>query len=861
MSGLLQDLRYALRQLRKSPGFAAVAVLTLALGIGANTAIFSLIEALLLRALPVRDPQELVLLKWNAHKSPKYHSSFGSGDCEVRDTGDNPTGCSFSHPFFNEVLAQTGVFSGVTASGNNMELALTGNGLASVARGLIVSGNYFDTLGVRPAVGRMITASDERSSAPPVAVLSYSYWQRAFAGSLSVVGRTVNWNGFPTTIVGVAERRFAGLTPGSAPDAWLPLSLKPQLSSRWDPKEDDSGSAWLLIIGRLRPDVPRQHAEAVVSLLFRNTLLHGAQPLSNEQDEPAVSLAPAQTGLVGVRRTYSTSLFILMVAVGIVLLIASANVAALLLARAMARQKEIVVRLALGAGRARIVRQLLTESILLSILGGAFGILFAVLGVDAIVAFIASGSGQPLGFAPSLDSRVLLFTASIALVTGITFGLAPAIRGTRVELNPALKGGPSSVDRARNHWISMGNAMVVGQIALTMVVLVGAGLVVRTLQNLRDVDPGFDTSNILNFRLDPELIGYKGVQVDMLYHAVQSRLGGIPGVLSVSYSSVPLLVGWQQRTTFHLLGTPEGAGADSDFLRVGPDFLSTTKIPLLNGRDFSSADFAAASATASPATTSSSSASVPPQPSNPQPAIVNQAFVRRYLGTVDPLGRRFGHLGAELRDPGYVVVGVVRDAKYTDLRGETLPITYVPAVNGGSMVFELRAAKDPASIIPAVRSLVRQVDGNLPISNLVTESESIDQLLFQERLIARFSSFFGVLALALASVGLYGLLSYEVTRRTREIGIRMALGAGRCKMLRIVVEQGLALAVTGSVLGIATSFGMTRYLGSILYDVHPGDPVTLVAVTAILLFVAFVACFIPARRATNVDPMVALRYE
>jgi predicted permease len=321
-------------------------------------------------------------------------------------------------------------------------------------------------------------------------------------------------------------------------------------------------------------------------------------------------------------------------------------------------------------------------------------------------------------------------------------------------------------------------------------------------------------------------------------------------------------VGWQQRTTFHLPGAPEGSGAESDFLRVGPDFLATTKIRLLKGRDFSSADFAPASVAAGPATTSSSSAgSVPRQPSTPQPAIVNEAFVRRYLGAVDPLGQRFGHLGAERTDPGYVVVGVVRDAKYSDLRGETLPITYIPAANGGSTVFELRVAKDPASIIPAVRSLVSQVDGNLPISNLVTESESIDQLLFQERLIARLSSFFGVLALALASIGLYGLLSYEVTRRTREIGIRMALGAGRRNMLRIVVKQGLALAVTGLILGIAASFGMTRYMGSILYAVHPGDPVTLIAVTAILLFVAFVACFIPARRATNVDPMVALRYE
>jgi predicted permease len=858
---LWQDVRYGLRMMRRNPGFTAVAVLTLALGIGANTAIFSLIDALFLRSLPVRDPQELVLLKWSAHKQPNFYSSANFGDCQQLSPRDYMTACSFSHPFFDELHSQSGIFSSVAASGGTLQLDLSGSGPASIMRGLIVSGNYFDTLGVRPAIGRMIEPSDENPSAAPVAVLGYGYWQRVFGGSIAVVGKTVDLNGVPTTIVGVAEHRFAALTPGSDPDAWLPLSLRPRLSIRWNSKAEGAGSIYLLIIGRLKPWVPRGEAQAAVSLLFRNEMIHGAQPMSEEADAPAVSLFPVQNGLNGgARGKYSTPLFVLMLAVGIVLLIACANVAGLLLARSATRQKEMAVRLALGAGRRRIVRQLLTESLLLSLFGAALGILFATWGAHIILALLATGSTRPLGFDASLDTRVLLFTAGIALLTGIIFGLAPAMRGTRVDLTPALKDGGNSsggARRARKRWFNIGNSLVVGQIALAMIVLVGAGLLVRTLQNLRNVDPGFDIRNVLNFNINPTLIGYKGARVDALYRNLRDRLAAIPGVTSVSYSSGTLLSGGLMATAFHLAGAPAKSDVNSDILPVGPNFFTTMKFSLLRGRDFSPADVVSASASAA------AEAAASPAPPAPAAVIVNQTFARRYFGGVDPLGQRFGNSaawGQNDNGPGYVVIGVVRDAKYDSLRSEISPTAYVPASGGGAS-FEMRTAVDPTSIIPAVQSVVNQVDSSLPIFGVMTESQSVDQLLFQERLIARLSSFFGILALILACIGLYGLLSYDVSRRTREIGIRMALGAGQRDVLRMVVEEGLELTIAGAVFGVAAALAVTRYLGSILYGVHPGDPVTLIVVAAILMIVALAACWIPARRAARVDPMVALRYE
>jgi predicted permease len=577
--------------------------------------------------------------------------------------------------------------------------------------------------------------------------------------------------------------------------------------------------------------------------------------LSTAADNPLVTLLPAQTGLTGARGEYSNPLYVLMLAVGIILLITCANVAGLMLARAAARQKEMAVRLALGAGRARVVRQLLTESVMLSVLGGALGILFAYWGAHAIVSFVSSNQSRPLGFATGVDLRVLAFTVAISLLTGILFGIAPTFRGARVDLTPALKEGErssGSSGHAGRTWFSAGNALVVAQVALAIVVLVGAGLLVRTLQNLRSIDVGFDSHNILVFGIDPTLIGYKGAQVDAFYRDLQGRLAETPGVTSASYSILPLLSNRLGITGFHWPGMPQDQTSMADGLAVGPNFFATMHIPFLAGREFNASDFKVAAAN-SGVTPSSERTAV----------IVNQAFVQKYLGKENPIGKQFGEAEAAEDHPalpGYEIIGVVRDAKYNSLRRDIQAMMYTPQSAGGAS-FEIRTAADPQAILPAIREIVAQVNTNLPLFDVKTESEQIDRLLFQERLVARLSGFFGLLALVLACVGLYGLLSYEVSRRTREIGIRLALGAQPASVLKLVLRQGIVLAIVGAAVGIGVALGVTRYLATMLFDVHTNDPLTMIAVAVLLTLVALAACYIPARRAMRVDPVVALRYE
>jgi len=542
------------------------------------------------------------------------------------------------------------------------------------------------------------------------------------------------------------------------------------------------------------------------------------------------------------------------------------------------------VRLALGAGRRRIVRQLLTESVLLSLTGGALGILFAIWGTRAIVTLFASGSDDPFGFNPGIDGRVLLFTFAAAVLTGIIFGFAPALRGTRVDLTPALKAGTRSSaaeGHAQGRWFNLGNGLVIAQVSLAVVVLVGAGLLVRTLQNLKNVDPGFDTQNLLTFQLDPTLIGYKTPQIAAFYRDLQQRIGASPGVESVSYSTGTLLSGSLWDIGFHLEGMPKDQESSADYLPVGAGFFSTMHMRLLTGRNFNSADYAEAEAAEerdraradaqkakdSGLAAPSGSAAVPQSAAKeaPVPVIVNKAFVQKYFPKVNPLGVHFGAQEADpakgdWATPGWEILGVVSDAKYQDLRSPIDPTMYVPS-SGGFTNFEVRTSMNPTAVAASIRGVVSQMDGNLPVFNVHTQAELIDQLLFQERMIAKLSGFFGVLALALACIGLYGLLSYEVSRRTREIGIRMALGAERRGVLKLVVGQGIVLAICGAVVGIAAALGVTRYLNSMLYDLHANDPATIFVVVILLTLVAVVACYIPARRALRLDPMVALRYE
>jgi len=888
MNTLWQDLRYGIRMLAKSPGFSAVAILTLGLGIGANTAIFSLIDGILMRGLPIQDAQNVVVLKWRALKTPDRHSSSSYGDCaqSYAPRGGPSTSCSFSEPFFNEVTSHVSAFSSVAAFANAGQINLSGNGTASMLRGQGVSGEFFSLLGVRPIAGRLITPSDDALSALPVVVLNYGYWNSQFGGSLSAIGKTVRLNNVSFTIIGVTEPRFDSLSPGRVYDVWIPLSVLPQINPHsWvKTRPTDIYSWWVVIVGRLKPGVGRLEAQAAVTTLFRNHLLHAAKPLSKPEDDPKVDALPAQSGLTGTTTQVSTELYALMMAVGIVLLIACANVAGLLLSRATARQKEIAVRLALGAGRRRIIRQLLTESVSLSLAGGALGILFAIWGTHAMVSLIAGNSDRPFGFTPGIDGRVLAFTFAASLFTGILFGLAPAYRGTRVDLTPALKEGTrsSAVEgRASRRWFSLGNGLVISQVALAVIVLVGAGLLVRTLQNLRNVDPGFDTRNLLTFALDPTLIGYKTPQIDAFYRDLQDRLAATPGVESVSYSNSTLLSGSLWETGFHLAGTPKDEESDANYLPVGADFFSMMHMQLLAGRNFNSADFAqtqaaeerdrarqaAEDARRAGLPAPSGSAILPESAANeaPVPVIVNKTFVRKYSPNVNPLGQHFGEREAnpdkgDWAAPGWVILGVVSDAKYESLRSEIAPTMYVPS-SGGNTSFEVRTRTNPTAMTASIRSIVSQLDNSLPVFEVHTQTELIDRMLFQERMIAKLSGFFGLLALVLACIGLYGLLSYEVSRRTREIGIRTALGAQQRDVMRLVVGQGIVLSIVGAAVGIGVALGVTRYLKSMLYDVHANDPATIASVAILLLFVALAACYVPARRATRVDPMVALRYE
>jgi predicted permease len=863
LGGWRQDVIFGIRLLAKNPGFTAVAVLTLALGIGANTAIFSLIDAVMLKSLPVKDPARLVLLKYKAHHSPQIHNSSSYGDCVSQFGGENPSGCSLSKPFLENVRAKTSVFSGMAEFASGGRLNLSANGPASLVSAQYVSGDYFQTLGVGAAVGRMIQPTDDTPLSQGVLVLDHSYWKSAFGGDPGVAGRTIHVNGLPFTIAGVIDQNFHSLTPGSTRDIYVPLAQSAHLRQGWTPAQEDAGSWWIVCVARLKPGVSRELAQSAVSLLFFNDLVHGDKPIAKAEDAPSIDLVPAQTGLTGARRSLSQPLYILMLAVGVVLLIACANVAGLMLARATTRQKEIAVRLALGASRGRIARQLLTESMTISFAGGVLGVLLALWGARALLAFMTSTTTRPPGLQATIDFRVLAFTLAATLLTGVLFGLAPALRSIRVDLTPALKEGAGrggSATHVSRGWLSAGNLLVVVQVALTVVVLVGAGLLVHTLENLKSVDPGFDTSHTLNFGVDSTLTAYKAARLGALYSDLQQRFSAIPGVLSASYSDTTLLSGSLSTTTFHLPGTPPEKETQADWLPIGPDFFETMRMPLRRGRMFMAADFEAAA---------SEDPNTPSQAAGP--AIVNEAFVRAYFPTTNPLGQPFGADTGEMvrkysayspdykRNPGWVIVGVVGDAKYNNLRREVHPTMYVPSAQGST--FELRTAGDPMGVLSAVRNVVRQAGGDMPIFDITTESEQIDKLLFQERLIARLSSLFGMLALMLACIGLYGLLSYEVTRRTQEIGIRMALGARGGDVLRAVMGQGMALVAIGTALGTAASFAVTKYLRSILFEVKSSDPITLGGVAAILLVVALAACFVPARRATRIDPLVALHCE
>jgi macrolide transport system ATP-binding/permease protein len=866
LESIWADLRYALRQLRRSPGFTAVALITLALGIGANTAIFSVIDAVMFRALPVEDPKHLVVFSWTAHHHDKIGMSF-YGDCADE--------CSVSVPFFQAAREQTNVFSGMAAFAGPLQIDLSGNGPASIAQGEFVSGDYFSTLGLKTAFGRPLGHADDTPSAPPAIVLDYRYWQRSFGADPSSVGRTVRINNVEAVIAGVADPRFTGLTPGKTRDFFMPLSLSRQVRGDWWGSRDrltDPTNWWVVIVARLKPGASIVQAQAEASAIFRSETLRGAKPMLTESDAPAIKLLPAREGLNNQTNNIAPMLNLIMAAVAFVLLIACANVAGLTLARSAKRRKEMAVRQALGARRARIVRQLLTESLLLSTAGGVLGILVAFWGVEAIVKLLGSGSSKPFPFVIAPDWRVLAFTTAVTLVTGIVSGLAPTLRTARLDLTPALRENASSLPGGDVHTgrgIRLSDALVVAQVALSIVVLVGAGLLVRTLRNLETFNPGFDSHNVLLFGINPKFAGYKDRQTSDLYRDLQQRFAALPGVLSASYSEEALLSGGRSSTDVHLDGAPAKSNVNTDVLPVGLDFFSAMRIPVLAGHPFTSGDFASASEThaavaAAEELASKTPAATPVPPAAAIPVIVNQTFVRKYFPNQDALGR---HIGDGEHDeppqgpqPGYRIGGIVADSKYDDLRRDIQPTMFIPLV-GNRANFELRTAADPTALVKQVRQIIANADSNLPLFDVRTQSDQIEQMLYQERLMSRLSSFFALLALTLACVGLYGLLSYDVAQRTREIGIRTALGAQRGDLMRLVVRQGLLLVAVGAVVGIGAAVAVTRLMAGMLFNVGPSDPATYASVAILLLLVALAACYIPARRAASIDPIKALRTE
>ncbi|HLY59897.1 MAG TPA: ABC transporter permease [Terriglobia bacterium] len=865
-SSIWQDIRHGLRMLGRNPGFTAVVVLSLALGIGANTAIFSLIDAVMLKMLPVEQPEHLVLLTW-ASQSPRgtvpwfLHSLSGNSD---QDDSGRFTSTAFSYAIFEDIRLQNRVFSSVLAIADADRLNVSVGGQAGIAHGQLVSGDYFSTLGVHAAIGRTITPTDDTEGASPTAMISYSYWNRRFGRDPLAVGKAIAVNGVPFTLVGVTAPEFYGVEPGTSIDIWIPLHTQPKIDPGWTayatPGEVSKFTArddwWVLIMGRLKPGVSDPQARAALNRVVQWSVA-GIQPppqhsLDLASEPPQVELSAASKGLDSLRREFSEPLSILMAVVGLVLLIACANVANLSLARATSRRKEIALRLALGAGRQRLIRQLLTESVMLAFMGGALGVILAYWAGGVLLSFM-SGGRNPVILQLSPDLRVLGFTATVSVLTGILFGLAPALSGTRVDLTPALKEGGTRIGGAGGRTLGLskelGKALVVVQVALSLLLLIGAGLFVRTLTNLESENIGFDRSNLLLFSIDPTQDGYKGARLTTFYDELRRRIDAIPGVRSASLSRHTFINGGVTIDGISIQGyTPKAGESNTNASvslhvnSVGPEFFETFGIPLVLGRTIGDRD----------------------TPGAPKVAVANSAFARKYLENASPIGRRFG-FGDQKSSSDIVIVGVVGDARYGQLRNEAPPTIYIPYAQNvqelADMNFEVRTVGDPSQWIGAIRQTVQELDRNLPLFDVKTQTEQIEQATFQERLFARLSSFFGLLALTLACVGLYGIMSYSVARRTNEIGIRMALGAQRRQILRLILSSALRLLAIGMALGLLAAWWASRLVSGMLYGLAPTDPSTIAAAVVVLATVALAASFLPARRATKVDPMVALRYE
>jgi predicted permease len=832
-----QDLRYGLRMLAKSPGFTAVVVLSLALGIGANTAIFSLLDAVMIKMLPVRHPEQLVQLKWSFVGWPD--SVLDDIEGSTFQDGTTTSG-SFSYPAYRGMRDGNHVFSETFAvAANDIELNVGIGGRAESANGRAVSGNYYTGLGVSAALGRTLLPSDDSETALPAAVLSYDFWSNRFGRDPGVLGKNLMLDGLPFTVVGVTPPEFFGLELGTSPDISFPLSFYWRLN-RVPELSNDARVWWMLVDGRLKPGVTEAQARAELSVMF-NQYVTAAGKSKPKAALPVLLTDPMSRGLDTLRREFSKPLWVLTALVGLVLLIACANVASLLLARATSRQKEIAVRLSVGAGRARLIRQLLTESILLAVCGGAAGMFIAMWGDSLLLRLMSSGP-EAIALDVHLDIRVLAFTAVLSVLTGIVFGLVPAFRATRVELTPALKetgGDPITA----GHWLRPGKALVVAQIAICLMLLVGAGLFVRTLGKLESTNIGFNREHLLIFTIQPQVNGYEGARLANLYKQLQQRIESLPGVQSASLSQNSLIGAGMSSTSVSIQGyTLPGKKADVYRNLVAPRFFETLGIPLVLGRTIQERDDQGA----------------------PRVVVINQKAVKDYFHGDNPIGKEID-LGDSKKPRKLEIVGVVGDTKYNELRKDAPPTVYIPYLQyleaSGFMSFEVRTNGDPKALVPAIRREAQTLDKDLPLLHVMTEKEQIEKTVVMERLFARLTSLFGLLGLGLACVGLYGIMAYAVARRTREIGIRLALGAQRTNILRMVMREIALLIALGMVIGLAGALATTRLISSLLYGLEPTDPLTLISATLLMAAVVALAGYLPARRATKVDPMVALRYE
>jgi predicted permease len=815
MQTLWQDLRYGARMLWKRPGFTVAVSLTLALGIGANTAIFGVVDRLLVRLLPVNEPARLVNL-------------IGRDEKGEEDT-------SFSYPIYKDYRDQNEVFAGLLAYGETA-MNLNEGGQPERVMGVLVSGNYFDALGVTPALGRAFLPEEDRTpGAHPVAVVSYGLWSRRFGADPKLVGRAITLNTQSFTVIGVAPAEFHGVRRGLSPDVYLPIQM---IMQAWPARRPDDlnnrNFSWLNLMGRLKPGVTREQAQTAMSALSSRIMQ------VHPNTWPLIALKDGSQGETGEISDLRTPLKLLMATVALVLLIACVNVANLSLARAQTRGREMAVRLAMGASRYRLIRQLLTESLLLSLMGGLLGLFLAVWLTDVLAAYSPPMGGSMPLLDARLDWRVLAFAATLSLVTGLLFGLVPAWRSSKPNLTVALKeeSGAAGAGRIRGR-----GALISAQIALSLVVLVCAGLCMRSLLALQRIDAGFETAKVLVMGLDLSLNGYKEEPGRQFYANLLERVSALPGVEAASLARIVPLTGSGMRITVGIEGyTPtDDKPINIDMNIVGPRYCATMKLPLVAGREFTANDNAAA----------------------PPVVIINEAAARTYWPNQNSLGKRLIIGGPREKPQSAEIIGVTGASRYRRLTEAFRPGMLLPAAQNyfPDLSLHLRSAGDPASLIESARRELRALDPQLPATNIRTLEDQRRNSLYSERVTALLLSAFGALALSLAALGIYGVMAYSVAQRTREFGIRMALGARAGDVLRLMLIQGARLIGAGVALGLAGAFAATRLIRSFLYQVSSADPMAFVSAALLGAAVALLACYIPARRATQVDPMIALRYE